>query len=246
MRHKLELPFGEPQFEYFRAAYLTPGGKQWLEAVYERSRPYASYIMERIQYFGVPEEIFFLPFIESEYSAKALSRSEASGLWQFMRNSVGGYDMRMDDWLDERRDFMKSTDGALRKLKSNYDRFGDWLLALGAYNCGAGAMDRAIKAGKSHDYWVLREGGFLPKETASYTLPLQLSPSPARWPQRPQRIVDTVNRLGSSSRRQTNRHSHACLQVRRALRYHEAGQPRTPLRHNPSGGSLFPQGTHNL
>ncbi|MDX9899594.1 MAG: LysM peptidoglycan-binding domain-containing protein [Spirochaetia bacterium] len=168
MRHKLELPFGEPQFEYFRAAYLTPGGKQWLEAVYERSRPYASYIMERIQYFGVPEEIFFLPFIESEYSAKALSRSEASGLWQFMRNSVGGYDMRMDDWLDERRDFMKSTDGALRKLKSNYDRFGDWLLALGAYNCGAGAMDRAIKAGKSHDYWVLREGGFLPKETASY------------------------------------------------------------------------------
>jgi len=166
--HLLALPYGEPQFERYRAAYLSPGGKQWLEAVYERSRPYATYIRERIKHHGVPEELFFLPFIESEYSAKAVSRSGASGLWQFMRNSVGGYDMRMDDWIDERRDFMKSTDGALRKLQSNYERFGDWMLAIAAYNCGAGAMDRAIKAGLSHDYWELRAGGFLPAETSSY------------------------------------------------------------------------------
>ncbi len=164
----LALPYGEPQFERFRAAYLSPGGKQWLAAVYERSRPYAAYIQERILFYGVPDELFFLPFIESEYSAKAVSRSGASGLWQFMRNSVGGYDMRMDDWIDERRDFMKSTDGALRKLRSNYERFGDWLLAIAAYNCGAGAMDRAIKSGLSHDYWDLRERGYLPQETVSY------------------------------------------------------------------------------
>ncbi|MBU0926439.1 MAG: LysM peptidoglycan-binding domain-containing protein [Spirochaetes bacterium] len=167
-RYSLRLPFGEPQFERFRASYGTPGGRKWLEAVYERSRPYASYVMERIRYYGVPEELFFLPFIESEYSAKAVSRSGASGLWQFMKNSVGGYDMRMDDWIDERRDFMKSTDGALRKLRYNYERFGDWELAIAAYNCGAGAMDRAIKAGGARDYWLLRERGALPKETASY------------------------------------------------------------------------------
>ncbi len=164
----LAIPYGEPQFERFRAAYLSPGGKQWLEAVYERSRPYASYIQERIHHYGVPDELFFLPFIESEYSARAVSRSGASGLWQFMRNSVGGYDMRMDDWIDERKDFMKSTDGALRKLRSNYERFGDWLLAIAAYNCGAGAMDRAIKSGLSHDYWDLRERGYLPQETVAY------------------------------------------------------------------------------
>jgi membrane-bound lytic murein transglycosylase D len=167
-RFSLALPTGEPQYERFRAAYLTTGGRKWLEAVYERSRPYASYILERIRYYGLPEELFFLPFIESEYSSKAVSRSGASGLWQFMKNSVGGYDMRIDDWVDERRDFMKSTDGALRKLRYNYERFGDWLLALAAYNCGAGAMDRAIKAGGIADYWALRERGLLPKETAAY------------------------------------------------------------------------------
>ncbi|HPE89039.1 MAG TPA: LysM peptidoglycan-binding domain-containing protein [Spirochaetales bacterium] len=168
-RYALELPYGEPQFERFRASYLSAGGRQWLEAVGERSRPYASYVLERIRYYGLPEELFYLPFIESEYSPRAVSRSGASGLWQFMRNSVGGYDMRIDDWVDERRDFMKSTDGALRKLLSNYERFGDWPLAIAAYNCGAGAMDRAIKAaGGVRDYWALRERGLLPPETASY------------------------------------------------------------------------------
>jgi len=168
-RVALDLPYGEPQFERFRTAYRTPGGKQWLEAVYERSRPFASYILERIRYYGVPEELFFLPFLESDYSTRAVSKSGAAGLWQFMKNSVGGYDMRIDDWVDERRDFMKSTDAALRKLRWNYERFGDWPLAIAAYNCGVGAMDRAIKAGGGvKDYWQLRERGVLPKETASY------------------------------------------------------------------------------
>jgi membrane-bound lytic murein transglycosylase D len=167
-RFLLSLPYGEPQFERFRAAYLSPGGRKWIEAVRERSLAYSSYIRSRIHFYGVPEELFYLPFIESEYSPKAVSRSGAAGLWQFMRNSVDGYDIRIDEWIDERKDFMKSTDAALRKLRSNHDRFGDWLLAIAAYNCGAGAMDRAVKAGGSRDYWVLRERGALPPETATY------------------------------------------------------------------------------
>lgn len=167
-RYFLPLPYGEAVFENFRAAYLTNGGKIWIEAVFERSKPYALYILERIRYYDVPEELFFLPFIESEYSPKAVSKSGATGLWQFMRNSIAGYDMKIDDWLDERRDFKKATDGALRKLKDNYLRYNDWLLALAAYNMGAGAMDRAIKAGNSKDYWVLRDKGLLSKETSSY------------------------------------------------------------------------------
>ena len=167
-RYTLELPYGEPQFERFRAAYLSPGGRKWIEAVRERSLAYSSYIRGRIAFYGIPEELFFLPFIESEYSPKAVSRSGAAGLWQFMRNSVDGYDIRIDDWIDERKDFMKSTDAALRKLRYNHDRFGDWLLAIAAYNCGAGAMERAVKAGGSRDYWILRERGALPPETAAY------------------------------------------------------------------------------
>lgn len=168
-RGSLSLPYGEPQFERFRAAYLSLGGKAWIEAVTERSRPYAAYIRDRIRHYGLPEELFFLPFIESEYLPKAVSKSGASGLWQFMRNSVDGYGIRIDDWVDERRDFMKSTDAALRKLRSNYERFGDWLIAIAAYNCGAGAMERAIKSsGGARDYWALREIGALPPETRTY------------------------------------------------------------------------------
>jgi membrane-bound lytic murein transglycosylase D len=167
-RFSFPMPDGDPQFERFKAAYLTPGGRKWLEAVYTRSRPYASYIYRRIRDLGLPEELYFLPFIESEYLPKAVSRSGAMGLWQFMRNSIGGYNIRIDDWLDERRDFMKSTDAALHKLQWNYQRFGDWLLAIAAYNCGAGAMDRAIAAGGVRDFWKLREKGLLPSETAAY------------------------------------------------------------------------------
>lgn len=167
-RDGLALPWGEPQFEKFRQAYLSPGGRSWISAISQRSLPYAAYIQERIRHYGVPWELFFLPFIESEYSPKAVSRSGAAGLWQFMKNSIGGYDMRISDWLDERRDFMKSTDGALRKLLWNYERFGDWLLAIAAYNCGAGAMDRAIAKEGVRDYWELRARGALPPETSSY------------------------------------------------------------------------------
>jgi membrane-bound lytic murein transglycosylase D len=162
------MPYGEAQFERFRSSYLSPGGRSWLEAVHQRSRPFAAYIYRRLRDFNLPEELFFLPFIESEYLPKAVSKSGAMGLWQFMRNSIAGLDMHITEWLDERRDFMKSTDGALRKLQWNYNRFGDWLLAIAAYNCGAGAMDRAIAAGGVKDFWALREKGLLPAETASY------------------------------------------------------------------------------
>lgn len=168
-RYALPIPFGEPQFERFRELYLSPGGSSWIREVKRRSEPYAAFVMERIRFYGLPEELFYLPFIESEYLPKAVSKSGATGLWQFMRNSIAGYNMRIDDWVDERRDFMKSTDGALRKLLWNYDRFGDWLLAIAAYNCGAGAMDRAIAAaGGVRDYWVLRERSLIPAETRSY------------------------------------------------------------------------------
>jgi membrane-bound lytic murein transglycosylase D len=167
------MPWGEEHFEAIRTAYLTPDGKKWLAAIMARAKPYLPYIEERIRYFGLPDELAFLPVIESEYSPRDVSRSGAAGLWQFMRNSIGGYGMKIDDWVDERRDFMKSTDGALRKLADNYAAFGDWNLALAAYNCGDGALAHAVararKTGiESPDYWDLRKGGFLKGETAGY------------------------------------------------------------------------------
>jgi len=164
----MEMPWGNPVFERFRASYLSPGGRAWIAAVARRSEPYADFIMERIKLYGLPDELFFLPFIESEYSPFVVSRSGAAGMWQFMINSIRGYDMRLDDWVDERRDFWKSTDGALRKLRENYMQLGDWNLALAAYNAGLGAVSRAVAKGESRDYYDLCARGFLPAETSTY------------------------------------------------------------------------------
>ncbi len=167
------MPWGRECFEALRAAYLGPDARKWLSAVMSRAAPYLPYIRERIRFYGLPDELAFLPVLESEFSTRAVSRSGAAGLWQFMKNSVAGYGMRIDEWVDERRDFMKSTDGALRKLADNMATFGDWNLALAAYNAGAGAIGRALAAAKlagaaAPDYWELRDRGLLSAECSAY------------------------------------------------------------------------------
>jgi membrane-bound lytic murein transglycosylase D len=106
--------------------------------------------------------------IESGYLATALSKSGAAGLWQFMRNSIAPFDMKVDDWIDERMDFWKSTQGALRKLEENYHHFGDWPLALAAYNSGLGGISRVVKDTGVKDYWLLSERKALKTETIHY------------------------------------------------------------------------------
>jgi membrane-bound lytic murein transglycosylase D len=185
----IPMPWGEERFEAIRAAYLSPDGKKWLAAVMARAEPFLPYIEERILFYRLPDELAFLPVIESEFSSRNVSRSGAAGLWQFMRNSISGYGMRIDDWVDERRDFMKSTDGALRKLADNYETFGDWNLALAAYNCGAGALARALALAKKDgteapDFWDLRRLGLLKSETANYVPKFLAVASILRFPGR--------------------------------------------------------------
>ncbi len=180
----LDMPWGEPSFEAFRASYLSDDGKRWLAAIIDRASPWLSYVMERIAYYGLPEELAFLPVVESEYSPRAVSKSGAMGIWQFMRNSIGGYGIRIDDWVDERRDFMKSTDAALRKLEENRASLGDWNLALAAYNMGLGAISRAVASSGSRDFWQLRDKGFLAKETSSYVPKFLAVASILRYPGR--------------------------------------------------------------
>jgi len=183
------MPWGEERFEAIRATYLGPDGKKWLGAVMERAKPFLPYVEERIRFYGLPDEFAFLPVIESEFSPRNVSKSGAAGLWQFMSNSIAGYGMKIDDWVDERRDFMKSTNGALRKLADNFASFGDWDLAIAAYNCGDGALRRAIADAKkggteTPDFWELRRRGLLKAETTLYVPKFLAIASILRYPGR--------------------------------------------------------------
>lgn len=116
---------------------------------------------------GLPDELKFLSIVESALDPFAVSRSGATGLWQFMYTTAKGYRLTIDNYVDDRRDPIASTSAAARYFKESYLEFGDWLLAIAAYNCGRGAVSRAIeKAGGLKDFWAIRQ--FLPQETQNY------------------------------------------------------------------------------
>lgn len=163
----LDVP-DNPLIRKFRAQYETPEGLQYLAKVMQRSAPYRAFIRAEIERLELPEFLIYLPVIESAYSSTAISKSGATGVWQFMRNSIGGFDIHLNEWMDERRDPWIATTAALRKLGDNYRETGDWYLALAAYNCGLGATKTAVKKAGRADYWYLSEKGFLKRETVLY------------------------------------------------------------------------------
>lgn len=156
-----------PSVEKYRKMYLTEKWSALLKAYLESAMEYRLYVRKSIQDKEMPEMLEYLPVVESNYKTHAKSKSGAIGMWQFMENSVYPF-LTLNDFVDERYDPWKSTDAALKKLTDNYKYFEDWYLALGAYNCGAGAMSRAIKKADSKDFWYLAENNFISKQTAEY------------------------------------------------------------------------------
>lgn len=119
---------------------------------------------------GLPEEFIFLAMAESHFTARACSDKSASGVWQFMEGTGRRYGLKIDDYVDERLDLVKSTRAAVRYLSDLYDRFGKWYLAAIAYNCGEGRLNRAIKRAGSDDLTVLlnERKKYLPRESRDY------------------------------------------------------------------------------
>jgi membrane-bound lytic murein transglycosylase D len=159
---------------------LVKTAEEWYEArpdyvarMIERSRRYLYYIVVEVEKRNMPMEIALLPMIESAYNPMALSRSRASGIWQFIPSTGKLYGMQQNWWLDDRRNVVTATEGALDYLQKLYAEFGDWYLALAAYNCGEGTIERAIannqKRGLPTDYLSLK----LPDETRGYVPRLQ-------------------------------------------------------------------------
>lgn len=138
----------------------------YLERGAERSRLYLYHIVEEVEKRGIPMEIALLPMIESAYNPLALSPMKASGLWQFIPSTGKVYGLKQNAWYDGRRDVLTATRAALDHLQDLYGTFGDWELALAAYNCGEGCVSRAQarQKGKATDYASLK----LPTETLHY------------------------------------------------------------------------------
>lgn len=134
----------------------------------ERSQRYLHFILEEVERRGMPTEIALLPMIESAFNPGAYSVGSASGIWQFIPSTGKIFGMRQNWWYDGRRDIISATNGALDYLQKLHGQFGDWELALAAYNWGEGAVERAQarnrKRGKPVDYASLK----LPDETRNY------------------------------------------------------------------------------
>jgi len=117
--------------------------------------------------YGVPQELCYLSIIESALNPRATSRVGAVGLWQFMYSTGKMYKLQINSFIDERRDPIKSTQAAARFLRDLNNMFGDWVLALAAYNCGPGNVKKAIyRSGGKTNYWEIYN--YLPKETRGY------------------------------------------------------------------------------
>lgn len=145
----------------------------FLRTVFQRGGQYLYYIVDEIERRGLPTELALLPMVESNYNPLALSRAKASGLWQFIPSTGRNFNLTQNNWVDERRDVIASTNAALDYLEYLYEMHGDWHLALASYNWGEGAVGRAIKqnldAGQPADYLNLR----MPDETRNYVPKLQ-------------------------------------------------------------------------
>lgn len=148
--------------------YFSNRGRGVLERGLERSGRYRKMIERILKEEGVPGDLIYLAQAESGFHPYAVSRVGARGIWQFMGSRARAYDLHRDFWVDERQDPEKSTRAAARHLKDLYNQFGDWYLAMAAYNSGPGTVQSAVKRTGYADFWQLYERNVLPRETRNY------------------------------------------------------------------------------
>jgi membrane-bound lytic murein transglycosylase D len=133
-----------------------------------RSGKYIELMKEILRGQNIPEEIVFIPLIESGFSPYACSPARAVGYWQFIASTAKKYGLKINWWMDERRDPVKSTVAAANYFKDLYEMFGSWNLAMAAYNAGEGKILKAINKTNTDDYWSLLDTKYLQRETKDY------------------------------------------------------------------------------
>jgi membrane-bound lytic murein transglycosylase D len=148
--------------------YFSNRGRGTLERGLERSGRYEDMIRATLRQEGVPQDLIYLAQAESGFHPLAVSRAGARGMWQFMGSRARGYGLEHNRWVDDRQDPEKATRAAARHLKDLYNQFGDWYLAMAAYNSGPGTVQSAVKRTGYADFWELYRRNVLPRETRNY------------------------------------------------------------------------------
>jgi len=142
--------------------------ENFMKAALGRAEKYRPLMTSIFRENEIPEDLVYLSLIESGFNTHAYSTAGASGPWQLMKGTAKQYGLRVDKWVDERRDPEKSTRAAVKYLKNLYAMFGDWYLALTAYNAGEGKVAAAIQRYNSTDLWYLREKTYLKQESCDF------------------------------------------------------------------------------
>ena len=158
-----------PRFDNIVKSYVntyTKRKRDKTEAMLGKRVIYFPIFEEHIRAKGLPLDLKYLPVVESALNPIAVSRAGATGLWQFMPGTAEYCGLTINSLVDERSDPHKSTDAALEYLYKQYRRYGSWELALAAYNGGPGRVNRAVKRGRSKDFWKIKK--YLPTETRNY------------------------------------------------------------------------------
>ena len=169
---ELPLTLNEPVMRYVN--YFLKRGRNTLRASLRRAGLYRPMISRILAEHGIPQEMIYLVQAESGFRPTAVSRKRATGMWQFVAWRGREYGLNQNRQVDERLDPEKATAAAARHLADLYAQFGNWYLAMAAYNCGPGCPQRAVERTGYADFWELAARGVLPRETTNY-IPVILS-----------------------------------------------------------------------
>jgi membrane-bound lytic murein transglycosylase D len=160
----IDLPFNSIVRRYIQI--YTEEKREKAEVILGLSEYYFPIFEEILDQYGMPLEFRYLAVIESALNPRIVSRAGAAGLWQFMYSTGRLYGLNVTSTVDDRCDPIKATHAAARHLRDLYNMFNDWTLAIAAYNCGAGAVNKAIRRSGRHDFWGIYH--YLPRETRGY------------------------------------------------------------------------------